>query len=90
MVSDVHRTLMKGGIFMYPESQKLPDGKLRLMYECNPMAFLVEQAGGVAINKNGDRIMELPVSAIHQRSSIYLGSRRNMRDLRQFMTNLAD
>jgi fructose-1,6-bisphosphatase I len=90
MVSDVHRTLMKGGIFMYPESQKLPDGKLRLMYECNPMAFLVEQAGGVAVNKNGDRIMELPVSAIHQRSSIYLGSRRNMRDLRQFMTKLAD
>lgn len=85
MVSDVHRTLMKGGIFMYPESQKLPDGKLRLMYECNPMAFLVEQAGGVAINKNGDRILELPVTAIHQRSSIYLGSKRNISDLREHM-----
>jgi fructose-1,6-bisphosphatase I len=81
MVSDVHRTFFKGGIFMYPESQKLPDGKLRLMYECNPLSFLMEQAGGISVDKNGQRIMEIDVYDIHQRSSIYMGSKKNVTDL---------
>jgi fructose-1,6-bisphosphatase I len=87
MVSDVHRTLLKGGVFMYPESNKLPNGKLRLMYECNPLSFLMEQAGGMAIDKNGTRIMEVDVNDIHQRSSIYMGSPGNMKELVSFMNN---
>lgn len=81
MVSDVHRTLLKGGIFMYPESKKLPEGKLRLMYECNPMAFLVEQAGGKAVDHLGRRIMDLEINEIHQRAPIYLGSPGNIDEL---------
>ena len=81
MVSDVHRTLLKGGVFMYPESSKLPSGKLRLMYECNPLSFLMEQAGGIAINHEGKRIMEVEVTDIHQRSPIYMGSPYNMKEL---------
>jgi fructose-1,6-bisphosphatase I len=79
MVADVHRTLLKGGIFIYPESKSKPDGKLRLMYECNPMAFIVEQAGGMAVDRNGDRLLEREVNQIHQRCEIYLGSRDNVR-----------
>jgi fructose-1,6-bisphosphatase I len=86
MVSDVHRTFFKGGIFMYPDSQKLPDGKLRLMYECNPLSFLMEQAGGLAVDKNGKRIMEVEVTDIHQRSSIFMGSKRNVEELISFIT----
>jgi fructose-1,6-bisphosphatase I len=86
MVSDVHRTLLSGGIFMYPETHKLPDGKLRLMYECYPMAFLVEQAGGLAVDKKMRRVMEIPCEEIHQRSSIYLGSRQNIEDLQALMS----
>jgi fructose-1,6-bisphosphatase I len=87
MVSDVHRTLLDGGIFMYPETEKLPYGKLRLMYECYPMAFLVEQAGGVAVDKSQRRILEIPCEEIHQRSSIYLGSTQNMKDLTELMAD---
>lgn len=85
MVSDIHRTILKGGIFMYPESSKLPNGKLRMMYECNPMAFIMEQAGGIAVNGQGKRIMELSVNEIHQRSSIYMGSPENVRELLRFL-----
>jgi fructose-1,6-bisphosphatase I len=85
MVSDVHRTLLKGGIFIYPESSKLPSGKLRLMYECNPLSFLTEQAGGIAVDNNGTRIMDLDIHDIHQRSSVYMGSPGNMKELISFM-----
>ncbi|MCH8496266.1 MAG: class 1 fructose-bisphosphatase [Balneolales bacterium] len=85
MVSDIHRTLLDGGIFMYPDTQRLPDGKLRLMYECYPMAFIIEQAGGIAVDKNKTRILEIPVRDIHQRSSIFMGSDQNMRDLISMM-----
>ncbi|HAC16742.1 MAG TPA: class 1 fructose-bisphosphatase [Bacteroidetes bacterium] len=85
MVSDVHRTLQIGGVFMYPESSKMPYGKLRLMYECNPLSFLIEQAGGIAINHEGKRIMEVEVTDIHQRSPIYMGSPINMKELMGFM-----
>ncbi len=73
MVADVHRTLLKGGVFMYPPTTKAPRGKLRLMYEANPMAMLVEQAGGKASAGDG-RILEVPTETLHQRVPVILGS----------------
>jgi fructose-1,6-bisphosphatase I len=73
MVADLHRSLIKGGIFMYPITAQAPNGKLRLVYECNPMAFIVEQAGGKASN-GYQRILELDVTELHQRSAIMIGS----------------
>jgi fructose-1,6-bisphosphatase I len=73
MVADVHRTLLKGGVFMYPPTQKAPLGKLRLMYEANPMAMLVEQAGGKAYSGT-TRTLEIRPEALHQRTSVILGS----------------
>jgi fructose-1,6-bisphosphatase I len=74
MVADVHRILIQGGVFMYPPTHKAPEGKLRLMYEANPMAFLVEQAGGQALAGPGQRILEVQPTKIHQRSGVILGS----------------
>jgi fructose-1,6-bisphosphatase I len=74
MASDIHRILFQGGIFLYPNTRKHPNGKLRLLYECNPIAFIVEQAGGTAIDCQLNRILELEVSDIHQRSSVAMGS----------------
>ncbi|HEY8520709.1 MAG TPA: class 1 fructose-bisphosphatase [Gammaproteobacteria bacterium] len=74
MVADVHRTLLKGGVFMYPPTKKAPQGKLRLMYEANPMAMLVEQAGGKALAGPGQRILEVQPKDIHQRTPVILGS----------------
>ena len=72
MVADIHRNLIKGGIYMYPTTSGSPNGKLRLMYECNPMAFIIEQAGGVA-SDGFRRIMELEPTALHQRTAVYNG-----------------
>ena len=80
MVADFHRNLIKGGIFMYPATEKAPKGKLRLMYECNPMAFLTEQAGGVASTGSG-RIMEVEPTELHQRVPVILGSSSMVADL---------
>jgi len=80
MVADVHRTLLKGGVFIYPPTKKNPEGKLRLMYEANPMGMLIEQAGGkaVASKSNGaggvERIMDIQPRGIHQRTSVIMGS----------------
>ena len=74
MVSDVHRTMFTGGIFMYPNTRKNPKGKLRLLYECNPMAMIVEQAGGKAINLNLERILEIEINELHQTSPVVMGS----------------
>lgn len=74
MVADVHRTILYGGLFSYPGDTKNPNGKLRLLYEAFPMAFLVEQAGGKAVNDKGERILDLVPEHIHDRSSIWLGS----------------
>lgn len=74
MVADVHRILIQGGVFMYPPTAKAPKGKLRLMYEANPMALLVEQAGGKALAGPGQRILEVQPEEIHQRTSVVLGS----------------
>jgi len=74
MVADVHRILLKGGVFLYPPTRKAPGGKLRLMYEANPMAWLVEQAGGKALAAPGKRILDVQPSAIHQRTPVIIGS----------------
>ena len=75
MVADLHRNLIKGGIFMYPATTKAPNGKLRLLYECNPMAFIVEQAGGKATTGE-KRIMEIEPENLHQRVPILIGSKK--------------
>jgi fructose-1,6-bisphosphatase I len=79
MVADVHRVLTRGGIFMYPQDAREPDkpGKLRLMYEANPMAFLVEQAGGAATNGTS-RILDLSPSKIHERVAVFMGSQHEV------------
>jgi fructose-1,6-bisphosphatase I len=74
MVSDVHRIMFQGGIFMYPNTRKYPKGKLRLLYEGNPMAMIVEQAGGKAINSQLNRILDLEVKELHQKVTIAMGS----------------
>ena len=76
MVADVHRILNRGGIFMYPADAREPDkpGKLRLMYEANPMAFIVEQAGGAATNGK-QRIMDIQPKKLHERVAVFLGSK---------------
>jgi fructose-1,6-bisphosphatase I len=74
MVADVHRIMIQGGVFLYPPTKKAPQGKLRLMYEANPMAMLVEQAGGKALAAPGLRIMDVQPSDIHQRTCVVLGS----------------
>lgn len=74
LVADVHRNLLKGGIYLYPGTQKAPKGKLRLLYEANPLAMIVEQAGGMATDGT-TRILEIPPSALHQRTPLYIGSR---------------
>ncbi|MGC1442420.1 MAG: class 1 fructose-bisphosphatase, partial [Burkholderiaceae bacterium] len=79
MVADVHRILSRGGIFMYPKDSRDPDkpGKLRLMYEGNPMAMLVEQAGGAATDGHG-RILDIQPEQLHQRVAVFLGSKEEV------------
>ena len=84
LVGDAHRTLLKGGVFAYPADAKSPDGKLRLLYEANPMAFLFEQAGGAATN-GVDRILDLTPTKLHERTPLVLGSKRDVATYRQFM-----
>jgi len=74
MVADVHRTLLMGGIFLYPPTTAHPGGKLRLVYEANPMAMLVEQAGGKAISGLGERTLDIRPAGLHQRTTVILGS----------------
>jgi fructose-1,6-bisphosphatase I len=83
MVADVHRTLLYGGIFGYPADKKNPDGKLRLLYEAAPMAFLVEQAGGLALTGK-NRIMDLSPQSVHQRVPCILGSPEDVEELRRY------
>ncbi|KAG1905639.1 fructose-1,6-bisphosphatase class 1/Sedoheputulose-1,7-bisphosphatase [Suillus fuscotomentosus] len=83
MVADVHRTLLYGGIFGYPDDKKSKSGKLRLLYEAFPMAFLTEQAGGVATTGTM-RILDIMPTSIHERCSVFLGSRDDVQDLTKF------
>jgi fructose-1,6-bisphosphatase I len=82
-VADAHRTLLKGGIFAYPADKKSPGGKLRLLYEANPMAFLFEQAGGAATN-GVDRILDIVPKGLHDRTPLILGSKDDVAAFRQF------
>ncbi len=84
LVSDFHRNMIKGGIYMYPQSSKYPSGKLRLLYECNPMAFLAEQAGGLA-SDGYRRIMEIEPEELHQRVPFFCGSKSMVETLESFM-----
>jgi fructose-1,6-bisphosphatase I len=85
MVSDIHRILFQGGIFLYPNTRKYPKGKLRLLYECYPMAYIVEQAGGTALTCKLERIHDIRVETLHQTSSIAMGSREMMKDMKEFV-----
>jgi fructose-1,6-bisphosphatase I len=80
MVADVHRNLIKGGIFMYPGTTEKPNGKLRLMYECNPFAFILEVAGGKATDGT-QPILEIQPTELHQRTPMFIGSTKMMEDL---------
>jgi fructose-1,6-bisphosphatase I len=84
MVADVHRTLLYGGIFAYPADAKSRKGKLRLLYECFPMSFLVEQAGGKALSAV-ERLLDVVPAAIHDRSAIVLGSPENIDEYLKFV-----
>jgi len=84
LVADFHRTLLKGGIFLYPPTQAHPKGKLRLLYEANPMAFLAEQAGGSAIGGR-DRILDIRPDSLHQRTPLVVGSREEVDLLHRFL-----
>ncbi|MDC0643712.1 class 1 fructose-bisphosphatase [Flavobacteriaceae bacterium] len=80
MVADIHRNMLKGGLFLYPPNAKSPNGKLRLLYECNPIAFIVEQAGGMAVNMD-KRIMEINPKSLHQREPFFCGNREMVENL---------
>ena len=84
MVADIHRNLLYGGIFMYPADSRSPNGKLRLMYECNPMAFIVEQAGGRASNGK-QRLLDVKPDSLHQRTPIFIGSEEDVLLVEKFM-----
>ena len=84
MVSDIHRNMLKGGVFLYPPNQRSPEGKLRLLYECNPIAFIVEQAGGAAISMK-HRIMEIEPTDLHQRIPFFCGSIQMIQTLKTFI-----
>jgi fructose-1,6-bisphosphatase I len=87
MVADVHRILTRGGVFMYPWDKREPEkaGKLRLMYEANPMSFLVEQAGGLSTN-GLQRIMDLQPSKLHERVAVVLGSKNEVLRVTEYHT----
>jgi fructose-1,6-bisphosphatase I len=85
MVADVHRIMVRGGVFTYPRDQREPDkpGKLRLMYEANPMSFLVEQAGGASTN-GFQRIMDIQPTKLHERVAVFMGSRSEVERITQY------
>ena len=89
MVSDIHRILFQGGIYLYPNTRKYPKGKLRLLYECAPMAFLVEQAGGRAISMGRNRIMDIAPKELHQKITIAVGSPKTVTEMEEFLEKYA-
>jgi fructose-1,6-bisphosphatase I len=89
MVGDMHRTLLQGGVFMYPATTDAPQGKLRLLYECIPMAFLMERAGGRAID-GVNRILDIQPEKLHQRCPIYIGSTRLINRVDEFVAKYSE
>ncbi|EFH73063.1 class 1 fructose-bisphosphatase [Vibrio cholerae] len=89
LVADFHRNLLKGGIYLYPSTQSHPNGKLRLLYECNPMAFLIEQAGGLA-SDGARRIMDIKPTELHQRVPFFVGSKNMVYKVETFLETYPD
>ncbi len=89
LVADFHRTLVKGGIFLYPPTGRYGEGKLRLMYEANPIAFLAEQSGGVATDGHR-RILEIQPTSLHQRTPFAVGSRKESALLTEVLESTPD
>ncbi len=85
MVADVHRILLKGGVFLYPPTDQAPAGKLRLLYEANPMAMLIEQAGGKAMASPSQRLLDIEPAAIHERTPVVLGSPSEVDRVMEFL-----
>jgi fructose-1,6-bisphosphatase I len=88
LVADFHRNLLGGGIFAYPANKKTPKGKLRLLYEANPLAFIVEQAGGLA-SDGAQRILDVQPTELHQRTPLYIGSKNEVDLARQILSGAA-
>ncbi|HET9137215.1 MAG TPA: class 1 fructose-bisphosphatase [Candidatus Kapabacteria bacterium] len=88
MVADVHRTLLYGGVFLYPADVKSKKGKLRLLYEANPMSFIVEQAGGKATDGLGNRLLEIQPTELHQRTPLVVGSPKNVEEVESFLQGI--
>lgn len=88
MAADIHRSLIKGGIYIYPTTSASPKGKLRLLYECNPMAFVIEQAGGTA-SDGYQRILDIEPMELHQRVAIFIGSPKMVRKAEEFMSEFS-
>jgi fructose-1,6-bisphosphatase I len=84
LVSDFHRNMIKGGVYLYPSTSKHPNGKLRLLYECNPMAFLAEQAGGRASDGYRD-ILDIQPTELHQRTPFYVGNKEMVDRIEEFI-----
>ena len=89
LVSDFHRNMLKGGIYIYPKGTLSPNGKLRLLYECNPLAFIAEQAGGKASNGHS-RILDIQPTELHQRVPLFIGSKKMVERAEQFMQEFVD
>ena len=89
LVADFHRNLLKGGIYLYPSTASHPDGKLRLLYECNPMAFLAEQAGGKA-SDGKERILDIVPESLHQRRSFFVGNNHMVEDVENIIKSFPD
>lgn len=89
LVSDFHRNLLKGGIYLYPSTATHPNGKLRLAYECNPIAFLAEQAGGKA-SDGKNRILDIQPHELHQRSAFFTGTESMVNDVERFIRDYPD
>ncbi len=86
LVADFHRNLLGGGIFAYPANEKSPLGKLRLLYEANPLAFIAEQAGGMATDGN-QRILDVQPTGLHQRTPLFIGSKNDVITAQQMLSN---
>ena len=89
LVADFHRNMLKGGLFIYPPTDSHPNGKLRLLYECNPIAFIAEQAGGAAFS-DSRRTLDLQPETIHQRVPFYVGSPEMVSKLQEFLKAAKD
>ncbi|MUK36289.1 class 1 fructose-bisphosphatase [Aliivibrio fischeri] len=89
LVADFHRNILKGGIYLYPSTQAYPNGKLRLLYECNPMAMLIEEAGGKATD-GGQRILDIKPSELHQRVPFFVGSTNMVDKVHAFLDEWRD